>query len=130
MIESERNLQNDYGQVTKSLASLGGGAREELAQLQARQQSLRTALDGIQSEIAKTFPRFAELSKPRRFTVADIQAVLAPDETLLSYFVMRGQSVVFVLDPKLSKDVTTITLSYTFHPADLPSSGAGPVVTN
>ena len=101
MIESERNLQNDYGQVTKSLASLGGGgAREELAQLQARQQSLRTALDGIQSEIAKTFPRFAELSKPRRFTVADIQAVLAPDETLLSYFVMRGQSVVFVLDRK------------------------------
>ncbi|MBK7136411.1 MAG: CHAT domain-containing protein [Rhodocyclales bacterium] len=101
MIESERNLQNDYSQVTKSLASLGGGgAREELAQLQARQQSLRTALDEIQSEIAKTFPRFAELSKPRRFTVADIQTVLAPDETLLSYFVMRGQSVVFVLDRK------------------------------
>lgn len=54
--------------------------------------------------------------------------VLQPGERVL-------MPVTFFVDPTLvddpeARDIHTITLSYTFHPADLPSSGAGPVVTN
>ncbi|KMQ80942.1 Cytochrome oxidase biogeneis protein Cox11-CtaG, copper delivery to Cox1 [Candidatus Burkholderia pumila] len=45
------------------------------------------------------------------------QQTLAPNET-------KRMPVVFVVDPKLPKDVKTITLSYTFFELDVPKSVA------
>jgi len=47
------------------------------------------------------------------------QQVLGPEQT-------RRFPVVFVVDPKLPKDVTTITLSYTFFELNVPAQVVGP----
>ncbi len=98
LVERERLLRLDYGLLTRSLVSLrASDQRQELSSLQERQRTLRAELDRIQADIDRQFPKYAELAKPRQFTVQDVQALLAPDETLLSYFVMRDQSVVFIV---------------------------------
>ena len=101
LVERERQLRVDYAQIGKALiAGRDPEQRQEQATLQTRQLSVRSALEGVQSRIESQFPRYAELARPRRHTVADVQATLAADETLLSYFVMRDASVVFVIDRK------------------------------
>lgn len=101
LVERERQLRLDYAQITQALiAGHDPAQRQEQAALQTRQLSVRTALEGVQSRIESQFPRYAELARPRRHTVADVQAALAEGETLLSYFVMRDASVVFVIDRK------------------------------
>ena len=44
-------------------------------------------LAALDDRLAKSFPQFAELSRPRPVTAADIQAHLAGDEVLLQYLV-------------------------------------------
>ena len=101
LVERERQLRLDYAQITQALiAGRDPAQRQEQATLQTRQLSVRSALEGVQTSIESQFPRYAELAQPRRHTVADVQAALAADETLLSYFVMRDASVVFVIDRK------------------------------
>ena len=41
----------------------------------------------LDNQLAKRFPQFTELSRPRPVATADIQAQLAPDEALLQYLV-------------------------------------------
>lgn len=107
LVERERQLRLDYAQVTQALiAGRDAALRQEQTALQTRQLSVRAALDGVQSRIESQFPRYAELARPRRHTVADVQAALAADETLLSYFVMRDASVAFVIDRKSFRVVT------------------------
>ena len=101
LVERERQLRLDYAQITQALiAGRDAEQRQEQSALQTRQLSVRSALEGVQSRIESQFPRYAELARPRRHTVADVQAALAADETLLSYFVMRDATVVFVIDRK------------------------------
>lgn len=101
LVERERLLRLDYAQITQALiAGRDVEQRQEQSALQTRQLSVRSALEGVQSRIESQFPRYAELARPRRHTVADVQAALAADETLLSYFVMRDSAVVFVIGRK------------------------------
>lgn len=99
LVERERQLRMDFALVGRALVS--GNASEsgpERAALQTRQTSLRSALEGLQASMESQFPRYAELARPRRYAVADVQAALAPGETLLSYFVMQETSLVFIIE--------------------------------
>ncbi len=55
------------------------------AQILVYAKRLRT----LDDQLAKRFPQFAELSRPRPVTASDIQAFLATDEVLLQYLVTR-----------------------------------------
>ena len=55
------------------------------AQILVYAKRLRT----LDDQLAKRFPQFAELSRPRPVTASDIQAFLAADEVLLQYLVTR-----------------------------------------
>lgn len=98
LLQRERKLQIDSAEIGRAKISFDPkDSSTESSRLQSRQQEIRSELEKARSEIKRIAPKYDEVSKPQRFTVADIQAALDIDETLVSYFVMRDLTVAFVL---------------------------------
>src|SRR5262249_52895587 len=58
---------------------------------------LRAAHKTTLADIARRFPTYAELIDPKPPSVADMRAVLQPDEALISFYFGREQSFVWAL---------------------------------
>jgi len=71
----------------------GGGKRAE--SLDAEIQQLKAARGVLLDEIEKGFPAYAELTRPRPKKLAEIKAVLKPDEALLAFYIGHENSFVW-----------------------------------
>ncbi len=98
LLQRERKLQIDSAGIGRAQISIDPkDSPTDHSQMQLRQQAIWSDLEKLRSEIKRVAPKFDEVSKPQRFSVADIQAALDIDEMLISYFVMRDSTVAFVL---------------------------------
>jgi CHAT domain-containing protein/Tfp pilus assembly protein PilF len=61
--------------------------RDAAAETELREQlgAAATALDALDSRLAREFPAYAELANPKPLELAEAQALLAPDEAMLVY---------------------------------------------
>lgn len=68
-----------------------------IASLRKEAARAQNASDEISARIARDFPGYAELSSPAPLSIAQTQALLKPDEALVSYLGMNKQSYVFAV---------------------------------
>lgn len=92
LARERQDVQSAWGKADKALlasVSAGPGQRNtnREAALRARIQDYAKRLRTLDDQLAKRFPQFAELSRPRPVTAAEIQGLLTDDEVLLQYLV-------------------------------------------
>jgi CHAT domain-containing protein/tetratricopeptide (TPR) repeat protein len=84
--------------VTTELGAPDGKRNDALiARLRAESGRARQSFDETSARIAREFPAYAELSSPAPLSVAQTQALLKPDEALVSFFDMADKSYVFAV---------------------------------
>ena len=98
-----KRVNAELGTLNNVLA-LPSGQRDDNAvkALQASIGKLRGARERARAEIAKRFPRYADLIDPKPPSVEQIKAVLKPDEALLSFYFGRDIGFVWAV-PKDGK---------------------------
>jgi CHAT domain-containing protein/tetratricopeptide (TPR) repeat protein len=68
-----------------------------IAGLRAESARAQKSFDETSAQIAREFPGYAELSSPAPLSVAQTQALLKPDEALVSFISMDDKSYVFAV---------------------------------
>lgn len=84
-------------------ASGGTAAGENLGQAAAlggEIDALQSDLGLIEARLAVEFPDFLKLTAPRTLSVAEVQALLAPDEGLVMIFTGQTSSFVWAITPR------------------------------
>jgi len=87
----------------------GGGKRAENLDAEIRQ--LKEARGVLLDEIEKSFPAYAELTRPRPKKLAEIKAVLKPDETLLAFYIGHENTFVWSVAGKGPSGFAMLKLS-------------------
>ncbi|HEY7548689.1 MAG TPA: CHAT domain-containing tetratricopeptide repeat protein [Hyphomicrobiaceae bacterium] len=69
-------------------------------------QELRAELDGISKDLAKVdsrlaaeFPQYAELTRPGALSVREVQELLRPDESLVTFLIGKREGFVWAISP-------------------------------
>lgn len=94
MARERQDIESAWSKADKALlasVSSASGQRNAKHEAGLRAQILVYAkrLRTLDDQLAKRFPQFAELSRPRPVTASEIQGLLAEDEVLLQYLVTR-----------------------------------------
>ncbi|MFN3822653.1 MAG: CHAT domain-containing protein [Pseudorhodobacter sp.] len=63
-------------------------------------EALAAEIAGLDARIAIEFPRFGDLTRPRPATIAEVQALLAPDEALILMFTGVEKTFVWAVNPR------------------------------
>ena len=100
--------------------------------------SIETQIVEADARLAKEFPEYNALTNPKPLSLADTQALLASDETLISYLIGEKTSYVFAVSrdslswkeleigaDELNKTVSSIRLGLNFD--DIQRKKASPV---
>lgn len=70
------------------IASLAKANRTETTRINAAIGKLDARFKGLSDVMARQFPRYVELANPRPLTVAELQALLKPDEVLVQFMMV------------------------------------------
>ena len=98
LLERERAQRLGLAQSLRALLALRGTESNEQAQaLRKRMADLAASHEQTRAQVAREFPRLAELTEPSPITVPEVQRVLGPDEVVLAYFVTRRKLVIFMV---------------------------------
>jgi CHAT domain-containing protein/Tfp pilus assembly protein PilF len=68
-----------------------------LARLRAESARARQSFDEVSAQLAREFPAYAELSSPAPLSIAQTQALLKPDEAVVSFISLNDKSYVFAV---------------------------------
>ena len=91
MVSQRERALADAGETdAKAEASRLIGLRGEIDLLQ-------TEIADIDGNLAKSFPRYAELANPKPLKIADVQALLDEDEALLVFFTGESNNFVWAI---------------------------------
>jgi CHAT domain-containing protein/tetratricopeptide (TPR) repeat protein len=89
--------------ITTELGAPDGKRNDALIKsLRAESARARQSFDETSARIAREFPAYAELSSPAPLTIAQTQALLKPDEALVSFFSANDKSYVFAVTREAS----------------------------
>ncbi|WP_213737233.1 CHAT domain-containing tetratricopeptide repeat protein [Bradyrhizobium sp. dw_411] len=84
--------------ITTELGAPDGKRNDALiTSLRAESVRARQSFEETSARIAREFPAYAELSSPAPLTIAQTQALLKPDEALVSFFSLSDKSYVFAV---------------------------------
>jgi CHAT domain-containing protein/tetratricopeptide (TPR) repeat protein len=102
VVRRQQDLKAALDNLDKRIATeLGApdGKRNDalIANLHAESTRARQSFDETSARIAREFPAYAELSSPTPLSVAQTQALLKPDEALVSFTSMGDKSYVFAV---------------------------------
>lgn len=67
--------------------------------LAGRMAEMQAELAAADARLAQDFPRYADLTRPRPLSVAEVQALLAPDEALVLTFIGETYAFVWAIAP-------------------------------
>ena len=127
-------------QVLTEAVSATGARRNEAAikRLRGELASIETQIVEADARLAKEFPEYNALTNPKPLSLADTQALLASDETLISYLIGEKTSYVFAVSrdglswkeleigaDELNKTVSSIRMGLNFD--DIQRKKASPV---
>ncbi len=70
------------------ISSLAKANRAETARIHTAIGKLDASFKSLSDAMARKFPRYVELANPRPLTVADVQALLKPDEVLVQFMMV------------------------------------------
>ena len=79
------------------LGAAGNGDRAAFAALRAQISAVQAKLADATARIQRDFPAYAELSNPKPLTIPEVQALLRPDEALVSWLVSDQESLVWAI---------------------------------
>jgi CHAT domain-containing protein/Tfp pilus assembly protein PilF len=101
-VRRQQDLRSSLDSLEKSITrELGApdGKRNDalMTNLRAESARVRRSLEETSAQIAREFPAYAELSSPAPLSLVQTQALLRPDEALVSFFVMNEKSFVFAV---------------------------------
>jgi CHAT domain-containing protein/Tfp pilus assembly protein PilF len=102
VVRRQQDLKAALDSLDKRIATeLGApdGKRNDglIASLHVESARARQSFDQTSAQIAREFPAYAELSSPAPLSVAQTQALLRPDEALVSFISMADKSYVFAV---------------------------------
>jgi CHAT domain-containing protein/Tfp pilus assembly protein PilF len=102
VVRRQQDLKATLNSLDQRIATeLGApdGKRNDalIASLHAESARARQSFDQTSAQIAREFPAYAELSSPAPLSVAQTQALLRPDEALVSFISMGDKSYVFAV---------------------------------
>jgi CHAT domain-containing protein/tetratricopeptide (TPR) repeat protein len=102
VVRRQQDLKATLASLDQRIATeLGApdGKRNDalLASLRAESARARRSFDETSAQIAREFPTYAELSSPAPLSVVQAQALLKPDEALVSFLSMGDKSYVFAV---------------------------------
>jgi CHAT domain-containing protein/tetratricopeptide (TPR) repeat protein len=102
VVRRQQDLKAALDNLDKRIATeLGApdGKRNDalIANLHVESARARKSFDETSAQIAREFPAYAELSSPAPLSVAQTQALLKPDEALVSFISMGDKSYVFAV---------------------------------
>jgi tetratricopeptide (TPR) repeat protein len=108
MIEKEQQLIGELTNLrslfTKEMSKPEKQRNEEVVKSLEKQISkVEKTLTDLEKEIEVKYPRYADLKRPKPLTVEELQAILKPDETILSYAVGKEKLTAFVITKKSFK---------------------------
>jgi CHAT domain-containing protein/Tfp pilus assembly protein PilF len=102
VVRRQQDLKATLDSLDKRIATeLGApdGKRNDalIANLRAESARAQKSFDETSAQIAREFPAYAELSSPAPLPIAQTQALLKPDEALVSFISMGDKSYVFAV---------------------------------
>jgi CHAT domain-containing protein/Tfp pilus assembly protein PilF len=102
LVRRQQDLKASLDSLDKRITSeLGApeGRRNDalITRLRAESARARQSFDETSAQIAREFPAYAELSSPAPLSVVQTQALLKPDEALVSFFSVDDKSYVFAV---------------------------------
>jgi CHAT domain-containing protein/tetratricopeptide (TPR) repeat protein len=102
VVRRQQDLKAALDNLDKRIATeLGApdGKRNDalIASLHAESARARQSFNETSAQIAREFPAYAELSSPAPLSVAQTQALLRPDEALVSFISLGDKSYVFAV---------------------------------
>jgi tetratricopeptide (TPR) repeat protein len=108
MIEREQQLvieiTNQRTLLTKELSKPERERNQEVIDsLKSQLAKSEKTLADLEKEIESKYPRYADLKKPKSLTVEELQEILKPDETVVSYVGGKDKVAVFVIGKKSFK---------------------------
>jgi tetratricopeptide (TPR) repeat protein len=77
--------------------ALGSGRHAKISSLRQTIRALDREIATTEDKLASGYPNYAALADPRALTVQETQALLAPDEALLTFIVNRERSYLWLL---------------------------------
>jgi CHAT domain-containing protein len=102
MIEKEQQLMAEVtkyrGLLTKELSKPEKQRSEEVINsLKEQRSKAEKTLQEHEKEIDAKYPRYADLKRPKPVNVEDLQSILKPGETVVSYAVGKDKTAIFVI---------------------------------
>jgi CHAT domain-containing protein/Tfp pilus assembly protein PilF len=99
--ESREQLQERVAQLRQGRATVPvtlATAAQRVAEFDREIAQTEKRLSDSENQLWREYPRFMELANPRPVTVEDLQQrLLKPDEALVSYVLLPGETVIFAV---------------------------------
>jgi tetratricopeptide (TPR) repeat protein len=84
--------------ITTELGAVEGRRNDALiGGMRIEYQRAQQSFDEVSARLRRDFPSYADLSKPAPLSISQTQALLKPDEALVSYLILDNQSYVFAV---------------------------------
>lgn len=89
--------------ITTELGVVEGRRNDALiGSLRTEYQRAQRSFDDASAQLLRDFPGYANLSRPTPLSISQTQALLKPDEALLSYLILDNQSYLFAVTQESS----------------------------
>ncbi|MBY6047782.1 CHAT domain-containing protein [Vannielia litorea] len=105
LLKARQRVADRRARAEAELGALGrdGTADTSAAtRLSGEIDALSTEITQLETRIAAEFPRFAEMTRPRPMTLAEVQAALAPEEGLLFIYTGARETHIWAITPEHS----------------------------
>lgn len=98
LVRDRQGVEERLREASQAIAKAGADRIGLAGQI----DGLTAELSALDRRLASDFPRYAELTRPRPLTIAEVQALLAPDEALILTFVGDTYTFIWAISPQTS----------------------------
>lgn len=107
LVRRQQDLKASLETLGKRITSELGqadGKRNDLliASLRAQAAQMQKSLDDVTAQLDRSFPAYAELSNPQPLSIAQTQALMRPDEALVTFILLDDKSYAFAVTREAS----------------------------
>ena len=117
MVRQQQDLRDGWQALDAELearTARPAAERDTAEETELSEERARVAqnLAAVVNELSKSFPSYAEISSPSPVGLAEAQALLQPDEALLSYLVAEDRSYLWLVRPGQTRRFVPEGLGY------------------